>query len=107
MNRIKNLRLENEMSQRALAAKIGCSQKSVDYWEKGLSEPTSGFICALADHFACSTDYLLGREDDFGVVRIEGQLTEEERKLLAAYGVLCEPLRRELLNYAEYLLSKK
>ncbi len=107
MNRIKNLRLENDMSQRALAGKIGCSQKSVDYWEKGLSEPTAGFICALADCFACSADYLLGREDDFGVVRIDGQLTEEERKLLAVYDALSEPLRRELLNYAEYLSSRR
>ncbi len=107
MNRIKTLRMENDMSQRTLAGKIGCSQKSVDYWEKGLSEPTAGFICALADCFSCSADYLLGREDDFGVVRIDGRLTEEEQKLLAVYGALTQPLRRELLNYAEFLSSKR
>ncbi len=107
MNRIKILRLENDMSQRMLAGKIGCSQKSVDYWEKGYSEPTAGFICALADCFSCSADYLLGREDDFGVVRIDGRLTEEERKLLTIYGALTEPLRHELLNYAEFLSSKR
>ncbi len=107
MNRIKNLRLENDMSQRTLAGKIGCSQKSVDYWEKGLSEPTAGFICALADCFACSTDYLLGREDDFGIVRIEGRLTEDERKILSYYETLSEPYRRELLSYGEFLLTKK
>ena len=66
MNRIKTLRMENDMSQRTLAGKIGCSQKSVDYWEKGLSEPTAGFICALADCFSCSADYLLGLEDELG-----------------------------------------
>lgn len=107
MNRIKSLRLEHDMSQRALAGKIGCSQKSVDYWEKGLSEPTAGFISALADCFACTADYLLGREDDFGIVRIEGGLGKEERKLLSLYAGLSEPQKQDLLSYAGYLLSKK
>ena len=107
MNRIKSLRLEHDMSQRALAVKIGCSQKSIDYWEKGLSEPTAGFICALADCFACSADYLLGREDDFGVVRIEGGLTQEERRMLDLYDALSEPRRKELLSYGEFLSVKK
>ena len=107
MNRIKSLRLEHDMSQRALAGKIGCSQKSVDYWEKGLSEPTAGFIGALADCFACTADYLLGREDDFGVVRIEGGLTDEERKLLQIFSSLPKSLRAELFNYAEFLSTRK
>ncbi len=106
MNRIKSLRLEHDMSQRALAAAVKCSQKSVDYWEKGLSEPTAGFICALADCFACSADYLLGREDDFGVVRIEGGLTEDERKLLHGFSALSKPRRQELLNYLEFILTQ-
>ena len=107
MNRIKSLRLEHDMSQRALAAKIGCSQKSVDYWERGYSEPTAGFICALADCFACSADYLLGREDDFGVVRIEGGLTQEERRMLDLYDALPEARRKELLNYGKFLSAKE
>ena len=107
MNRIKTLRLENNLSQRDLAAKIGCSQKSVDCWEKDLSEPTAGFICALADCFACSADYLLAREDDFGVVRIEGGLTQDERRMLDLYDALPESHRKELLNYGKYLSAKK
>ncbi|MDE7296552.1 MAG: helix-turn-helix domain-containing protein, partial [Clostridia bacterium] len=34
MLRLKTLRVENNLSQRAVALKIGSSQKSVDYWEK-------------------------------------------------------------------------
>ncbi len=51
MLRIKSLRTENNFSQRALAERIGSSQKAVDYWEKEKSEPTAKFICALADCF--------------------------------------------------------
>lgn len=103
MNRIKPLRLEHDMSQRDLAEKIGCSQKSVDYWEKGSSEPTAGFICALADCFSCSTDYLLGREDDFGLVRIAGELTAGEKQLLELYAALPEERRKELIRFAGFL----
>ena len=62
MLRIKSLRTKNNFSQRALAERIGSSQKAVDYWEKEKSEPTAKFICALADCFGCSADYLLGRD---------------------------------------------
>ena len=106
MIRIKILRLEHDMSQRDLAGRIGCSQKSIDYWEKGEADPSARFICALADCFACSADYLLGREDDFGVVRIEGGLTEEERELLHGFSALSKPRRQELLNYIEFILSQ-
>lgn len=103
MNRIKTLRLEHEMSQRTLSEKVGCSQKSIDGWEKGTSEPTAGFICALADCFSCSTDYLLGREDDFGLVRIGGQMSQSEMQLLQVYSRLPEARREELLRFAEFL----
>lgn len=103
MNRIKVLRLEHDMSQRDLAEQIGCSQKSIDYWEKGEAEPSAKFICALADRFSCSTDYLLGREDDFGLVRIEGELTGGEKRLLELYAALPEERRAELIRFAGFL----
>lgn len=107
MNRIKALRLEHDMSQRDLAARVGCSQKSVDYWEKGLSEPTAGFICALADCFSCTTDYLLGREDDFGTVRMEASPDGRFRKLLATAERLDEERRHELEDFALWLAARQ
>ncbi|MDE6618003.1 MAG: helix-turn-helix domain-containing protein, partial [Clostridiales bacterium] len=83
MLRIKTLRKEQSLSQRALAQKIGSSQKSIDYWEKEKAEPTAKFICALADCFGCSTDFLLGREDDFGNVNVQSDLSAGENKLLS------------------------
>lgn len=32
---IKNLRIENNLSQQKLANAIGVSQKAIDYWKKG------------------------------------------------------------------------
>ena len=106
MLRIKQLRLENNMSQRALATKIKSSQKAIDLWEKGVTDPKAEIVIALADAFECSADYLLGREDDFGNVSIVLEITENERKLLSAYAKLGKKEREFLFDYINYLLSK-
>lgn len=59
---IKNLRIENNLSQQRLANQIGVSQKAVDYWERGINEPKASYILALADYFDVSCDFLLGKE---------------------------------------------
>ena len=61
--RIKELRTERGLSQQALARHIGVSQKAVDYWERGVNERKASYIVLLADFFAVSADYLLGRVD--------------------------------------------
>ena len=61
MYRIKQLREERGWSQRALAAEIGANPKTVNFWERGASEPSAGFVMALADAFECTADYVLGR----------------------------------------------
>lgn len=103
MLRLKSLRTENNLSQRAVALKIGSSQKSVDYWEKGLSEPTAGFLVKLADCFHCTVDYLLGREDDLGNVNIDSDLSESEKILLGRLRSLPKDKQRELQRFAEFL----
>lgn len=107
MLRLKQLRLENNMSQRALAAKIKSSQKAIDLWEKGITEPKASVIVALANVFECTADYLLGREDDLGNVNVMRDLSEGEKEALAVFGKLDKTQRRELLSYAGYLTEKK
>lgn len=60
--RLKELRSECGLSQKALGTHIGVSQKAIDYWENGVNEPKATYIVRLADFFDVSTDYLLGRE---------------------------------------------
>lgn len=107
MLRLKQLRLENNMSQRALDAKIKSSQKAIDLWEKGITEPKASVIVALANVFECTADYLLGREDDLGNVNVMRDLSEGEKEALAVFGKLDKAQRRELLSYAGYLTEKK
>lgn len=62
-NRIKELRIENQLSQKSLAEQISVSQKAIDFWEKGINEPKASYIIKLAKFFNVSSDYLLGITD--------------------------------------------
>lgn len=61
--RIKELRLEKNISQMQLSIATGLSQSSIARWELGKSEPTASAIVILANYFNESTDYLLGVKD--------------------------------------------
>lgn len=61
--RIKELRLENQLSQQSLAKQIGVSQKAIDFWEKHINEPKASYIIQLAKFFNVSSDYILGLTD--------------------------------------------
>ena len=106
MYRIKHQRKEKNLSQRALANLIGASNKAVNFWETGKVEPSAKFICALADVFECTADYLLGREDDLGNVNVMRELTDDEKLLLSVFSKLSKKQREEALNFIDYVYSK-
>ncbi len=106
MTRIRQLRLEYNLSQRALAQKIGASQKAVDLWEKGMNEPKASTLIALANLFECSIDYLLGRSDDIGNVNVMRDLSDTEKRMLTVFSRLNDNRRNEVIDYAEFLTRK-
>ena len=61
--RLKDLRVEKRLSQRALALEIQVSAAIISQWVNGLKQHTADNILALSDFFDVSCDYLLGRED--------------------------------------------
>ncbi len=54
--KIKELRIEKELSQQDLAKLVGVSQKAVDYWERNVNEPKASYIIALVKIFEISFD---------------------------------------------------
>lgn len=63
-NRIGSERVRIGMSQKALAKRLGLSNKTISAWETGLRKPNPKYLIALANHFQCSTDYLLGLNNE-------------------------------------------
>jgi transcriptional regulator with XRE-family HTH domain len=61
--RIKELRLENNLTQIQLAEAIGVDQSNIARWEKDVQEPKASYVQKLAVFFNVSADYLLGLEE--------------------------------------------
>lgn len=62
-NRIKELRMERGLSQRALAEKTGIKQANISRWESGNVVPNVLDCWLLAEFFSTSIDYLVGKND--------------------------------------------
>lgn len=62
MSKIKRLRKELEMTQDALAKKLGVTQGAVWHWENGRAKPTTDKLKAMAALFGCTVDDLLAEE---------------------------------------------
>lgn len=63
MNRIKQLREENNWTQLELSQKINCAMSSIAMYEKEDRKPSLEVLIKLSDIFGCSIDYLLGKSD--------------------------------------------
>ena len=61
--RLKELRIEKNISQMQLSMATGLSQSAIARWELGKSEPTASALIILSKFFGESADYLLGLED--------------------------------------------
>lgn len=73
--KLKELRKDRHVSQRELAEYLHLTPNSICEWENLRSEPSIDLLIKLSNYFQCSLDYLLGREDDFGNIVVQG--TEE------------------------------
>lgn len=62
--RIKQLRMKKKISSQTLADAIGVSRPAISRFEHALDFPHVTTLCALADYFDVSLDYLVGRSDD-------------------------------------------
>ena len=61
--RLRELRIEKNLSQRGLAKETGFSQAAIARWEANLQLPNIDVAILLAQYFQVTTDYLLGLEN--------------------------------------------
>lgn len=62
--RIRELRVQDGLTQIELAKIIGVAQNTLSNWENGNREPDNATLAKIADYFHVSIDYILGRTDD-------------------------------------------
>lgn len=61
--RIKELMKEEQLTQSALAEKIGVKQNTISAWLLGKKEPSIHSLWLVADYFNVDIDYLVGRKN--------------------------------------------
>lgn len=63
MNRIKQLREENNWTQLDLSKKMDCAMSSIAMYENEARKPSMEVLIKLSEIFNCSIDYILGKSD--------------------------------------------
>lgn len=61
--RIKTLRVENDLSQETLANGLKIARSTLACYETNRNQVPNELLVAIAKYFKVSTDYLLGLED--------------------------------------------
>ena len=98
--RIKELRIEQKITQDRLSEYLGISPQAVSKWENGTSMPDITALPMLAEIFNVTADYLLGIEYD-----VRDSKTEEYRRKYRELQIKgdnkgrCELMRKALAEY--------
>lgn len=61
-DKIKTLRVSNNLTQADVAMQLGITRSSVNAWEMGVSIPSTMYVIELANLFKVSADYILDME---------------------------------------------
>lgn len=105
MNRIKQLREENNITQIQLAKKLNKTQQTISLYENGTNEPDLDGYIILAGLFNCSIEYVAGKSD----IRNPEKVNINDADVAFASGVkaLNETNKMIIKNTLEALLAKQ
>ena len=77
MNRLKELRKEKGLSQKALANELGVSYRTLQYWENGESNIKPVHLKTLCEIFDVDAPYLLGYNNVKNETDIKASVLDE------------------------------
>ncbi len=104
MLKIRELRKEKGITQEQLADAVNVKKYTIGDWERNRTEPNITTLVAMADYFEVSTDYLLGRSDDTGLVQANANLTPDEEEVLLLYRQMSFQDKNQLKGFAKALV---
>lgn len=100
---LKTLRLNKNVTQNTVAKAIGVERYTYAKWEQGRAEPCIADIIKLCNYFDCAFEYLVGTENDFGVVNNTKNLTKNESELLSSFSLLSNDDQSKVLGFIRAL----
>ncbi len=89
-NKLKQLRILNNLSQKEVAGKLDVSPSIISGYETGERTPSTENLLALSYLYDCSTDYLLGKSNEQPQVALdtEGLSVQQLQALQALINVM-------------------
>lgn len=96
MNRIKELRKQRKITQKALADIFGVSVRTIQEWEHGDTAIKAVKTKKLADYFEVSEGYLLGYSQSPDIQEEKGlQLSKRQQYLLKLISIKASLIREQ------------
>lgn len=86
----------------AAAKKIGIEQSTLQRYVSEERAPQLDILIKIADYYKCSIDYLVGREEEDGIISVPLCNTNDERELLTIFGRLNQKYQRKALGVLEF-----
>ena len=97
---LRNLRISKDLTQEQLSKNLGLSPSSIGNYEQGTRFPKYETLEKIADYFNISISDLFLDSDN------QQSLSPLDREIVNEFMKLDENDKKDLLNYALYLLSK-
>jgi transcriptional regulator with XRE-family HTH domain len=104
--RLRELRLDQGMSQQAFAKEIGMSRTGYDKFEIGAVQPRDIYLNALSDRFAVSVEWLKSGEGSMYASRKYTATEDRIARLVAEFKRTGEADQERFLDFAELFLLK-
>ena len=95
--RIKEIRLQRNISQKELAVTLGIAPNTLSQYENEKREPDIGTLELIADFFNVSVDCLLGREKEKPTPEDGDGLDDQDRQLIELMKLLSADQKEFLL----------
>ena len=107
--KIKELRLEKNFTQKALAEQLSVSVSTLSHWECDYQEPSFADLAKLCSFFNIEADYLIGLRTETGAIVVKETaqtISPDGKELLDIYTALSPELRVQVLEYARYFADR-
>lgn len=96
-DRLKKIRIDNELTIRELADKISISKSNISNYEQNKSTPAANIIVRYSELFKLTTDWILKGEET------QLNLSEEEKEVLELFNKLSDKEKWKLIGQLEYI----
>lgn len=107
MLRLRELRGEKGLTLIDVSSFLGLTPQVLSRYERGDREPDLNTLIMLANYYEVSIDYLLGRENEFGQIITNYDLSEDEKTLISRFRQLSDTRKETVLDSVSYMLDSE